>query len=155
MSVNAADQSVEHRDRFGDLFPLPLRAFEELFVHDDNGPNYPAVFSMRFYFEGEIDNDSAEKALAEVMARQPMLNVRLSRERDSVLQWVFASDRDTGIPRCSDQPRSRLQSIDLENEPPIRSGSIQLASRPMAALSKQKSRFSFIMRSQTESERLR
>ena len=64
MSVNAADQSGDDRERFGDLFPLPLRSFEELFVHDDNGPVYPSVFSMRFYFEGEFDDDFGRKGFS-------------------------------------------------------------------------------------------
>ena len=120
MSRSVSEQSVDRRDRFGDLFPLPLRAFEELFVHDDNGPLYPTVFSTRFLFEGEFDDDLAAKALNDVMNRQPMLSVRLNRKDDRRLEWVSACDGDAGGRIFSIKWLDRLQSIDLENEPPIR-----------------------------------
>ena len=47
-----------------DLFPLPLRAFEELFVHDDSPPDYPALFSIQFEFAGEIDAEAFRAGFA-------------------------------------------------------------------------------------------
>jgi NRPS condensation-like uncharacterized protein len=130
MSQGDVKENVDCRDRFDDLFPLPLRAFEELFVQDDNGPLYPAVFSMRFYFEGKIDTDLAATALNDVMTRQPMLNVRLRRKDDGRLEWVPAGDDDAGGRIFSNEPFDRLRSIDLQNEPPIR---LHVNHHPVAA----------------------
>ena len=52
MSLSVPEQSVARRDRFADLFPLPLRTFAELFVHHDNPPDFTAVFSARVYKPG-------------------------------------------------------------------------------------------------------
>ena len=120
MSQGDVKENVDCRDRFGDLFPLPLRAFEELFVHDDNGPLYPAVFSMRFHFEGKFDDDLAERALNDLMNRQPMLNVRLRRNDDRRLEWDPAGDDHAGGRIFSNERLDRLRSIDLQYEPPIR-----------------------------------
>ena len=102
------------------LFPLPLQAFEELFVHDDNVPDYPAVFSIRFKFDGVIDSKVSEHALHDVMTRQPMLNIRLNESDNGSLEWVLGKDCFASVGRVSQGDVNRLQPIDLRTQPPFR-----------------------------------
>ena len=90
------------------------------------------------------------------MARQPLLNVRLSRERAPQFCNGFSpSDRDTASQLYSESAAKSF-AIDRLGKRAARSVKYDSPDRPiLAALSKQKSRFSFIMQSQTVSEHLR
>ncbi len=102
------------------LFPLPLQGFEELFVHDDNGPDYPAVFSTHFEFDGRIDPSLAEQALQDLIKQQPMLNVRLDRSSNGAMQWRLEEDRSADASHVSQDEADRLRPIDLFTERPFR-----------------------------------
>lgn len=104
-----------------ELFPLPLRPFEELFVHDDDAPDYPAVFSGRFEFDGLLDRGIAELALQDVISRQPMLNCRLEDPANDSMAWMFVDHARTSG-RVEAGKANRLQSFDLRNEQPFRLG---------------------------------
>ena len=103
------------------LFPLELRAFEELFVRDDR-PDFPAVFSARFVFSGPFDHETAKAALTETAGRQPMMNVRLSESDGGSAEWIQVSDaeRSHSLAVETDCGLNRLLPVNVKNEKPFR-----------------------------------
>lgn len=72
------------------MFPLPLAAIEEYFLHEDR-PAYPCLIFWRLAFEGTLRPEWLEEALEVARSRHPLLSSRVKKER-GVWRWEPATD---------------------------------------------------------------
>ncbi|MDD4269095.1 MAG: hypothetical protein PHO07_06265 [Pirellulales bacterium] len=109
-------------DRGGDapLFPLPLVPFERYMVADDRR-GYPMTFPVRVELEGQLCRDALEAALADAIARHPLLNARLRRRRFR-RHWVAGADPVRLHWETTGAATACLpgQPLDLASEPGVR-----------------------------------
>lgn len=70
-----------------DLFPLPLTPLEYYYLCD-NRPDYPTAFPVELQFSGRLDHDAFQRALACVVARHPLLTVRVGRLASGIPAWI-------------------------------------------------------------------
>jgi|GEM_PF-3153642 hypothetical protein len=101
-----------------DLFPLPMTAFEKLMLDDDHA-NYPRIFVISMQFIGQMQQDAYEKAIREVIRRNPLLSAIVQKVR-SKWHWFsadFPDDQITwGLPDRVDE----YASFNLRKQPGFR-----------------------------------
>ncbi|REJ68155.1 MAG: chromosome condensation protein [Planctomycetota bacterium] len=101
-------------------YPLGLTAFEESLVQDDR-PAYPWNFVLRLRFAGCLHRSPLERALADSVARHPLLRARVSRLQDRRCVWVPAEPHPL---RWSEGPRAAreetLSPLKIEEEAGLR-----------------------------------
>lgn len=73
------------------MFPLPMTAIEEYFLHEDR-PSYPCLIFWRLKFEGNLRAEWLESALEIARSRHPLLSSRAQKHR-GVWKWEPADER--------------------------------------------------------------
>lgn len=103
------------------MFPLPLVAFERYMLADDR-LHEPMAFQIRLVWQGTLDPQQLRTALAEAVARHPLLGARLSGRSRYDLHWIAGDDtlhfdcQPWGTPL----EHPDVASIDLRREPGLR-----------------------------------
>jgi len=72
------------------VLPLPLAPFELYYDFDDE-PEYPTTFPVELRFSGPLNRAWFERALADTVARHPLLSARIE-DGDSGPSWVAGPD---------------------------------------------------------------
>ena len=93
----SARSSTSVHDSHGEaLFPLRATPFERMMLVDDR-PNYPMVFPLQFYCRGRIDRAAFELALAQALARHPMLRAWPMRHANRSVTWNLIEPRASRV----------------------------------------------------------
>ena len=71
--------------------PLPLVPFEHYLLTDDR-PDYPMTIFVKLHFTGVLDRPSFERALADTVARQPLLRAFIRESRPGRWEWIDQSN---------------------------------------------------------------
>ena len=72
------------------LFPIPLAAFEQYMLMDDN-PNFPITFFIQFRLKGRLNLPALDEAINEAVCRHPLLGCRVER-RGGRYWWVWSPE---------------------------------------------------------------
>ncbi|MFN9719713.1 MAG: hypothetical protein ACK58L_13520 [Planctomycetota bacterium] len=103
------------------LFPLPLTAFEQYMLIDDN-PNYPITFFLQFRLKGQLNLEAMMEAYQDAVQRHPLLCCRVER-RWGRYYWVWSPESVGSAeldPAVWQAQKPWLQQIDLFNETGVR-----------------------------------
>ncbi len=105
------------------LFPMYL-APVELFMELDDDPRYPMAFVIELELSGDIDRAAFDLALAEALARHPLLRALVQRRKKNQLCWVSAKGLAPYVDwRSDDFPLvcpNGTEAIDLASEVGLR-----------------------------------
>jgi hypothetical protein len=100
---------------------LPLTPFERYYLADDR-PEHPTTFPAEMRFVGQLDRDAFQKALAQTVARHPMLAARIE-DGPNGPQWV-AGDASAAAVDWNDESvpiaPAGGEAIDLRKQPGLR-----------------------------------
>lgn len=72
------------------LFPMPLAAFEQYMVMDDN-PSFPITFFIQFRLKGRLNLPALYESINEAVRRHPLLGCRVERRRWRYY-WVWSPE---------------------------------------------------------------
>jgi hypothetical protein len=72
------------------LFPMPLAAFEQYMLMDDN-PNFPITFFIQFRLKGCLNLPAFNESINEAIRRHPLLGCRVER-RTGRYRWVWSPE---------------------------------------------------------------
>jgi hypothetical protein len=72
------------------LFPMPLAAFEQYMLMDDN-PSFPITFFIQFRLKGCLNLTALEESLKEAVQRHPLLCCRVER-RAGRYWWLWSPE---------------------------------------------------------------
>lgn len=92
IAVNDAGHS-DAADGLGNpaaLFPMPLAAFEQYMLLDDD-PKYPPTFFVQFRLEGQLNLPALVQAYNNALRRHPLLCCRVQRRRGRY-EWVWSPE---------------------------------------------------------------
>ena len=69
------------------LFPLPFSPFERYYWSDDS-VNYPTTYPVELKFSGRFDRAAFQRALADALARHPLVGARVADDGRTPPQWI-------------------------------------------------------------------
>lgn len=72
------------------LFPLPLTSFEQFMLEEDH-PDYPMTFMLRFCLEGRVEVEPLIEALREALERHPLLSSTIGLHKGTQC-WFYRTD---------------------------------------------------------------
>ncbi len=72
------------------LFPLPLTSFEQFMLEEDH-PDYPMTFMLRFLLEGRVEVELLIEALKEALTRHPLLSSTVGLHNGTQC-WFYRTD---------------------------------------------------------------
>src|SRR5262249_10224126 len=75
-------------DRAAMPFPLPVTAFEYYYLSDDR-PQYPMTYPFELQFRGALEREAFTIALAQAVARHPLLRATID-DRFVHPKWIAA-----------------------------------------------------------------
>ncbi len=110
---------------------LPLAPFEEYMLCEDT-PSHPMCFFIRLKFTGSLDTALLDEALAQAVARHPLLSSVVVRNGRNRLYWQLAVENVAQVKwqtELLDGQAPAAASIDLENETGVRVYGSQSTSR--------------------------
>lgn len=110
------------------IFPLALKPFEELFLHQDQPPNWPATMALVVRVSGKLEERLAEAALEHVSNNQPLLRSVVDVDASGKFFWqqTDRSPESTCVQatESGESPSKRAPNFwrpfDLRTEPPLR-----------------------------------
>lgn len=111
-------------DEFGNpaaMFPMPLAAFEQYMLLDDD-PRYPPTFFIQLQLKGRLDRPSLVEAYEEALRRHPLLCCRVER-RMGRYYWVWTPESGAAAELNPDVWRASkpwMQPINLFDETGVR-----------------------------------
>lgn len=76
----------------GNLFPLPLTAFERFMIADESA-DYPMTFYLRIRLRGILDREIARRAFDVALSRHPLLRCHIRKDRLGP-SWVWAGEQE-------------------------------------------------------------
>jgi hypothetical protein len=116
------------------MMELPLVAFERYMLADDR-PSHPMSLWVRLVFEGRLDWERMENALAQTSARHPLTTAVVRERRLRRPTWRQASST-VAVRRRADPARAdgRSPAIDIRCEPGLRAWFDERAAEPIVWL---------------------
>lgn len=111
----------EHEQRYAGIFPLPLVPFELFLVQDDR-PDYPMVFRVDLAFRGELNRIALEQAVSQAVSRNPILRSNLNWSSRPPT-WVLAHEGEPHVEWLTEGETDRatqIRYIDLRKETGLR-----------------------------------
>lgn len=98
---------------------LPLAPFEEYMLCEDS-PSHPMCFFLRLKFTGHLDSGLLDAALAQAVARHPLLSSIVKQDGRKRKYWQSFAEKISSVQwqtvSSDGQPHSAVH-IDLENQP--------------------------------------
>jgi hypothetical protein len=87
MSLTTASPVEVAAPNFAGLFPLPLTPMESFMVADAR-EDYPMMCDTELQFQGCIDREAFDVALAQAVARNPLLGCLIGRDQAGAMAWT-------------------------------------------------------------------